>query len=427
MRLAILLSIFITLFSTAFSQPQIVVQPLSLYEELFQQQTVFNTVTIENPGDDTLFFRLNEEPSGTDQEIRILAWTAYSDVDQEWEHTLEALDMYLTDYELTETNTTSPIELEDLLSNKTCFLIPEQETAPSLITIGQSWQNVLQNFLNSGGIIVGLDHTGDVESLYNGSGLLDIDILDTSTSNINITVLNPSHPFFLNMPTIFAAMNGNNWHISINGESLANYGAENHLTFRNIGSGMIVYWGVDFYTYNEDMALLLCNMVSSIGGLSWLDYRPEKGYILPGEETEVTVRLQSESLSPGFYYGILKIKHNAGLQQLPIGITMLVRNSIESTNSTDDIINNFEYEIGKIFPNPFNAKTNIKFSLDEAMPVNITIYNHMGRMIEELVDGTFATGEHHILWNAENYASGIYFIRIKTVKSRTIQKVLLIK
>lgn len=77
-----------------------------------------------------------------------------------------------------------------------------------------------------------------------------------------------------------------------------------------------------------------------------------------------------------------------------------------------------EYFLSQNFPNPFNARTTIKYSIPEQVKVQIKIYNILGQEIAQLMNETKEAGDYSIEWdgvNAKNLplASGIYFYRFK--------------
>ena len=60
--------------------------------------------------------------------------------------------------------------------------------------------------------------------------------------------------------------------------------------------------------------------------------------------------------------------------------------------------------------------------------INISIYNVQGQHIETLYNGFMTTGFYSEIWNASNYSSGIYVVRMSTNTGfHTTQKVVLIK
>ena len=78
-----------------------------------------------------------------------------------------------------------------------------------------------------------------------------------------------------------------------------------------------------------------------------------------------------------------------------------------ATNSTPPIPKGYELE--QNFPNPFNPSTMIKFTLPISGQTTMTVHDVLGRAIKTLVDGELEAGSHSVIWNAEGYASGVYF------------------
>ncbi len=69
-------------------------------------------------------------------------------------------------------------------------------------------------------------------------------------------------------------------------------------------------------------------------------------------------------------------------------------------------------------PNPFEAHTEIRYSLPVAEHVEISIHDATGALVRRLLDGTVAAGAHSISWNGIDdsgraAASGIYFYRLQ--------------
>jgi len=79
------------------------------------------------------------------------------------------------------------------------------------------------------------------------------------------------------------------------------------------------------------------------------------------------------------------------------------------------------------FPNPFNPSTTISYQLAKSSLVELSIFNLKGRLIKTLVNEFKDKGQHSIIWNAEEFSSGIYFYQLKTSENNLMKTMLLIK
>ncbi|HSP87854.1 MAG TPA: PQQ-dependent sugar dehydrogenase [Ignavibacteriaceae bacterium] len=72
-----------------------------------------------------------------------------------------------------------------------------------------------------------------------------------------------------------------------------------------------------------------------------------------------------------------------------------------------------DYRLRQNYPNPFNPTTNIRFNIPEESKVKIEIINSLGEVVAELVNEVRQSGFYDEIWNAENYSSGVYYVRMK--------------
>ena len=79
------------------------------------------------------------------------------------------------------------------------------------------------------------------------------------------------------------------------------------------------------------------------------------------------------------------------------------------------------------YPNPFNPSTNVQFSLTEAGPVTLNIYNLSGQLVNTLVDGNLPVGEHQFTFNANHLPSGMYIAQINTTNATHATRLVLMK
>ncbi len=92
-----------------------------------------------------------------------------------------------------------------------------------------------------------------------------------------------------------------------------------------------------------------------------------------------------------------------------------------------------DYYLFQNYPNPFNPSTTIKYSLPSAAHVKITVYNVVGQKVDELINKYVNAGYHNVIWNAGNYASGIYIYSIEAISLtggknfNSVRKMVLVK
>ena len=70
------------------------------------------------------------------------------------------------------------------------------------------------------------------------------------------------------------------------------------------------------------------------------------------------------------------------------------------------------YNINSIYPNPFNPMATISYSISQYSIVTITVYDIIGRKLVTLISTSLNPGDYSISWDASNYPSGVYLIRM---------------
>ena len=83
-------------------------------------------------------------------------------------------------------------------------------------------------------------------------------------------------------------------------------------------------------------------------------------------------------------------------------------------------------------PNPFNASTLIRFQLSTAGSVRVRIYNALGQVMRDLVEGEYAAGHYAVSWDGRNRngaeaASGMYFYVLETEQGIWPRRMLLLR
>ncbi|MBE2256131.1 MAG: T9SS type A sorting domain-containing protein [Ignavibacteria bacterium] len=85
------------------------------------------------------------------------------------------------------------------------------------------------------------------------------------------------------------------------------------------------------------------------------------------------------------------------------------------------------FALNQNYPNPFNPKTKIRFDIAKATNVNLVVYNSLGQVVKELVNGMKSAGTYEAEFDASSLASGTYFYRLTTDDFTETKKMLLVK
>ncbi len=79
------------------------------------------------------------------------------------------------------------------------------------------------------------------------------------------------------------------------------------------------------------------------------------------------------------------------------------------------------------YPNPFNPTTTIIYSIPQKTHVQIIVYDALGKEIATLVNKEQTSGNHKVVFNASQLASGVYFYTLHSSNLLKTKKLVLIK
>ncbi len=109
-------------------------------------------------------------------------------------------------------------------------------------------------------------------------------------------------------------------------------------------------------------------------------------------------------------------------ESLKIDNPLLEKISIEEISDSK-----LYYELMDNFPNPFNPKTVIRFSIPERNLVSLSIYNPLGEKILDLINEVLEPGVHQVEFDGQDFSSGVYFYKLKSGDFLQIKKMILMK
>jgi|GEM_PF-3505457 len=124
-----------------------------------------------------------------------------------------------------------------------------------------------------------------------------------------------------------------------------------------------------------------------------------------------------------FHTGVYSASYSTGSSSFPIEVTawdMIAGEGETAVLST--------FGISGLYPNPFNQRLALEFTLPEAAEIKLAVYDVLGREIQVLGDGRWVMGKHSVVWEAEGVGSGVYFVRLMVDGERSmVRKVVLMK
>lgn len=108
-----------------------------------------------------------------------------------------------------------------------------------------------------------------------------------------------------------------------------------------------------------------------------------------------------------------------------VNLLMQLEYSSSLSIESEDVPN--QVSLSQNYPNPFNPSTTINFSLPTTQHVNLSIYNILGQKVAELINGTTASGNNSVNFDASGLSSGIYIYRLDTTEATLSGKMMLMK
>lgn len=164
-----------------------------------------------------------------------------------------------------------------------------------------------------------------------------------------------------------------------------------------IGAHITIYLGNESWMYEID------------GGSSWMAQNTSIAHFGLGQSTMVDslvidwpsgIRQKVENIAANQY---VKITENE-----PVGITEVM-----------DVVSNW-----KVYPNPFESQTTIEYHLDVAKYIQITIFDALGREVEQLVNGIQTSGTHLVQFDGSQLHSGVYILKLTIDDSNYSERII---
>ncbi|MBO8130716.1 MAG: right-handed parallel beta-helix repeat-containing protein [Candidatus Marinimicrobia bacterium] len=195
------------------------------------------------------------------------------------------------------------------------------------------------------------------------------------------------------------------------------------------------------FRIKDDAISIGANSLSRVDGIEFCIKEVDSGYLL-----ELLIPWQTIGISPevgdviGFDIGIdddddggdresqiVSLAENEEgwknpgvLGEVYIGLS---KNDIDHV----EINQTGRFKLNRIYPNPFNSRTCVEYTIPYESNLDIKIYNVKGQVVEKMDEGKKAPGDYKSIIDAKGLPSGLYFIVFETSFDREVQKILLIK
>ena len=69
----------------------------------------------------------------------------------------------------------------------------------------------------------------------------------------------------------------------------------------------------------------------------------------------------------------------------------------------------------------------LSFAIPVDSEVSLSVYNLQGREVSTLINGNMDAGYHSIVWDANSYSSGVYFVKMVAGEFVNTQQLMLVK
>ena len=156
----------------------------------------------------------------------------------------------------------------------------------------------------------------------------------------------------------------------------------------------------------------------------WFSISPTIATVNPGSGRDVSIFFENpERLRDGLYDLNLHIGNNSAEPS----VLLTVRLSTTLDVPTQPEIAPLEYSLSQNYPNPFNSATSFDFELKQPGITSLTIYNLLGQEVARIFDGFREAGRHHINFEMNSFASGVYLYRLESGAFNQTKKMILLK
>lgn len=163
-------------------------------------------------------------------------------------------------------------------------------------------------------------------------------------------------------------------------------------------------------------------------GMKWIGTISDEGYLHADTLiAEATMQLQVGQTTGDFAIGyvVTKEAYNATCDWFQTCGSNSINGADSSMNNMITVMGGVgiedvtekgipsQFVLEQNYPNPFNPSTTIRYAVEEATPVRLSVFDVGGREVAQLVNETKSPGVYETKFEADNLPSGIYLYRLE--------------
>lgn len=118
-------------------------------------------------------------------------------------------------------------------------------------------------------------------------------------------------------------------------------------------------------------------------------------------------------------FGLVAGAGEVGIQASTDAMIDRFEKAVLAVTQTDPIPR--EFALGQNYPNPFNPSTTIAFSTEATSQVRLTVFDVLGRQVDQIVHETLSAGSYTATFESQSLPSGAYYYTL-TADGRSITK-----
>ena len=136
--------------------------------------------------------------------------------------------------------------------------------------------------------------------------------------------------------------------------------------------------------------------------------------------------------APGRFDMVWTQKNQSGLYAFPGGADtvratqMFLRTIITDVTEGGGTIAN-SFKLSQNYPNPFNPATKIDYTIGQAGPVSIIVYNTLGQQVATILNDRLERGSYQVVFDGAKLPSGVYLYKLVAPGYTESKKMVLLK